>query len=302
MKILIVDDEEINVEIIERYLEEEGGFTPITASDGEEGWEKLQQNPDISVVLLDRMMPKLNGIEFLERLKLDSQYKDLPVIMQTALADSKSFEEGIRAGAYYYLSKPFKRNVLLAIIYAAIQDGQYLNEITEEVHKHRQSMGLMERAFFKFKTIEEAQNLAYFIAGSYPDPERAILGLSEILINAVEHGNLGIGYTEKGRLMTEGKLIEEIKRRQRLPENIAKSVYMSFQRNDDELSIVIKDEGCGFDWQDFIEMRPSRASAPNGRGIMMAHTMSFDEMVYSDPGNEVECKTFLKKEKLRKVG
>ena len=150
-------------------------------------------------------------------------------------------------------------------------------------------LGLLNKASFEFQTMEEAQNLAYFVADSFPNPEKVVLGLSELLINAIEHGNLGISYNKKSELMMNGKLHDEILHRQSLPENQKKRAQLFFEKYPEEIKVTIKDEGDGFDWNEFIEMRPDRATNPNGRGIIMARMMSFDSVEYKGVGNEVCC-------------
>ncbi len=87
--------------------------------------------------------------------------------------------------------------MLLAIVGTPLQDAASKKKLRAEVSKHRGVMGLMEEARFRLCTFEEAKNLAFLIANCFPDPRSAVYGLNELLINAVEHGNLGITYDEK---------------------------------------------------------------------------------------------------------
>lgn len=295
MLVLVVDDELINRELLEDYLGQEG-IQSILASDGKAGWELLQKEySKISLVLLDRMMPEMGGIEFIKRMKTYDNLKDIPVILQTAVADTASIVEGIDSGAYYYLTKPYKKDILMSVVHAAANDSRYKSEIINEVRKNKKMLGLLQEAYFEFSTVEEAQDLAYFLANSFPDPERVILGLSEVMINAIEHGHLGINYQEKGKLLVNGNLIEEIAKRQKIPANAKKKAKLHFTKNDREVVVNIKDEGNGFNWEEFLEIKPGRVMNPNGRGILMARSVSFDELSYIGNGNEVCCKVFLKK-------
>lgn len=106
IKILAVDDEEFNLMIIKAYLEEEG-YDVILAADGLQGLEQLQKHPDIAVIVLDRMMPNMDGMTMLAKVKADPVWNEIPVIMQTAAASSQQVLEGIQAGVYYYLTKPY---------------------------------------------------------------------------------------------------------------------------------------------------------------------------------------------------
>lgn len=293
MKVLVIEDEALNLEILSTHLTSEG-YDVLQAMNGREGMTILQANHDISLILLDRNMPIMNGIEFLHEYKKFPEFGNIPVIMQTAISDNEHVSEGIRAGAYYYLTKPYTKDVLFSIINAAITDSAFKNQIAGEVYKNRQMLGLLNEAFFEIKTMDEAQNLSYFLSNCFPHPETVVIGLAEIIMNAVEHGNLGITYHEKSVLMTSGKLRDEIAYRESLPENQNKKVYISFKKDKDALRVTVKDQGKGFKWQDFIEIKPERASDPNGRGVFMARTISFDELQYNDIGNEVCCVLKLK--------
>lgn len=286
IKILIIDDDALNVEILEEYLEEEG-FVTIKAYDGEEGWTLLQENKDVSLILLDRMMPKLDGISFMERLRLN--LKNIPVIMQTAAADHNSIVQGINSGVYYYLTKPFSQDLLSSIVNSALNDGRYKKDLLNELKRTQGAISLISKVEFKFKRLDEAADISCCLAHMYPEPEVVILGISEILTNAVEHGNLGIGFEEKGSLLIKGKLSSEIDRRLELPENQNKFVTITLVKKDGEIVLSVKDCGNGFKWEPFMELQPHRADKPNGRGIMMAKILSFNNMEFRDGGREVVC-------------
>src|SRR5688572_31785052 len=103
--VLVVDDNEFDQVLLQAHLEA-AGFGLEFAHDGVEAWEKLKQSPNgFDVVLLDRAMPKMNGLELLTRIKSDPELRVIPVILQTASGDRSQILEGVRAGAYYYLVK-----------------------------------------------------------------------------------------------------------------------------------------------------------------------------------------------------
>lgn len=287
-KILAVDDEAFNLDIINDYLSNDG-YEVIGAADGLMALKELEANPDIDAIVLDRMMPNMDGLEFLKKVKQDPAYRDIPVIMQTAAALSEQVLQGIQAGVYYYLTKPYGNDMLLSIVRAALQDAKNKKEMKNEVRLHKRALGMMEQSRFRFRTLEETKNLAYFIASCFPEPEKTVYGLSELLINAVEHGNLGITYAEKTKLILSGSWQEEIERRLKLPENIEKFAYLAFEIVDNTIRIHIKDQGKGFDWQQYLEIAANRSTDPHGRGIAMSKMMSFHTMEYIGSGNEVVC-------------
>jgi two-component system cell cycle response regulator len=117
-RVLVVDDEPINRRLLARYLEREG-HEVATADDGAVGWELLRSQP-FDVVLLDVMMPEMDGYEVLERLRADPDLRHLPVIMISALEETDSIVRCIELGADDYLPKPFKPVLLRARINAGI--------------------------------------------------------------------------------------------------------------------------------------------------------------------------------------
>jgi len=113
-KILIVDDElEFNVLLQTRL--EACGYETVTAKDGEEGLEKVEsEKPDL--IVLDVMMPKIDGFEVCSTLKNDARYSKIPIIFLSAMAQQDNFRTGKEAGADAYIVKPFETPVLIAKI------------------------------------------------------------------------------------------------------------------------------------------------------------------------------------------
>ena len=287
--ILAIDDEPQNLRLLQLYLSDTD-YTVLTAENGSEGWKLLVTYGDrVSVILLDRMMPVMNGMEFLARLKKDADFAHIPVIMQTAAAETHLVVEGIQAGVFYYLSKPYSEELLLAIIQAALQDHIAHDALLAEVKKYKRLAGLITQCQFSLRTLDEARDLAAFLANCFPDPSRMALGLSEILINAVEHGNLSISYEEKSELQKRGAWESEIQRRLALPEYANKQVQVQYTTSATEIAVTVCDEGKGFDWRPYLEVDPARATDTHGRGIALARMISFDEVRYAGTGNQVTC-------------
>ncbi len=143
-------------------------------------------------------------------------------------------------------------------------------------------------------TLDEASAAADFLANFYPEPERVRFGIHELAINAVEHGNLGIGYDLKTELVRQGKWLDEVERRRNLPHNINKKAHIRFRRYSDNISLTISDCGNGFDWRKYLEISPEQLTANHGRGIAIAAAMSFDSLDYAVSGSEVICKVALR--------
>jgi len=113
-RILIVDDEDGIVKLVKMYLEHHR-YEVITADDGQEGLEKAKTDkPDL--IVLDLMLPKINGYKVCGLLKKDTRYVKIPVILFTAKTQEKDAKLGEEVGADAYLTKPFEPEVLLAKI------------------------------------------------------------------------------------------------------------------------------------------------------------------------------------------
>ncbi len=112
-KILVIEDDNLFREVLSELLSLEG-YGVIQAADGEEGWEKLKEIPD--VVLLDRVMPKMDGIELLKKIREDPYYSAIPVVVLTGMSEEESQLEGLALGADDYLVKTLNTEILLAKI------------------------------------------------------------------------------------------------------------------------------------------------------------------------------------------
>ncbi len=129
-KVLIVDDLSTNVELLQVYLEEEG-YSILTASNGKEAWKITQQElPDI--ILLDVMMPVMDGYEACRLIKSNPSTENIPVVMVTSLNEVSSRIAGIEAGADDFLSKPFNIYELLARVRSLIRIKKYNSQILDQ--------------------------------------------------------------------------------------------------------------------------------------------------------------------------
>jgi CheY-like chemotaxis protein len=288
-RLLVVDDEEINREIIREYLGGED-CELIEAEDGARALQLLAQPARFDAVLLDRMMPGIDGLEVLQRMKADPRLADLPVIVQTAAAAHQQVAEGLKLGAYYYLTKPYHRDSLVAVVHAALALTSQRQDLERQIHEQHGVMHLVEHARYRLRTLEEARCLAAALGAACTAPERAGMGIAELLVNAIEHGNLGITFEEKAELLSAGRWKKEVELRLALAENAGKCVEVGFWREGAELVVRVRDQGKGFDPTRFLSLDESRAFYPNGRGIALARQIAFASIQYVGCGNEVEVR------------
>ncbi len=282
--VLIVDDEYAFRLALQHMLEDEGCHV-IAAGDGTEAQNILQSHPDaISVVILDWIMPQMSGIELLRWMKSQHVIEHIPVIMLTALGDPERVKEGIDAGAFYYLVKPFQRPLLNSILRAAVSDYHTSRQLLERLRKHERPLAFIEEATYRIRTLDEAQELSVVIASATPDPEHSMV-ISELITNAIEHGNLGITYEEKGSLLDQNRWEREVEHRLAQPENATKQVIVRLRKDQNALRVEIEDAGEGFEYNRYLRIDESRLFDNHGRGIAIAATTL--NLRYEGPGNKV---------------
>ncbi len=121
-KVLIVDDEVDLVETLRFSLENEG-FTVLVSYDGEDALNQARkENPDL--ILLDLMLPKLDGYKVCRLLKFDERYKHIPILMLTAKTQEKDKLLGKETGADEYITKPFEINELLEKVKSYLKEKE----------------------------------------------------------------------------------------------------------------------------------------------------------------------------------
>jgi len=286
-RVLVVEDNALDRALLQAHLQRLPAELEF-AGDGVEALEILDRNAArYDVILLDRTMPRMNGLELLARLKADPRCRTIPVILQTGCVGREEMLEGIRAGAYYYLTKPYNADVLRMVVQTAVADNTEIRRLQSQLDRGMKSLRLARSAVFTLRTIDDARDLGATLARACPDPESAVIGLTEILVNAVEHGNLGITYDEKSELRSQSIWEAEVQRRLSLPEYAERAAEVRFERGDGEVRFIVRDCGDGFEWQRYFDIDPARAFDTHGRGILMARHFSFHSLEYRGCGNEV---------------
>jgi adenylate cyclase len=169
-RILAVDDVPANLDILKVRLEAEG-YEVFTAVDGEQGLEKVRElEPDL--VLLDILMPKLDGIAVVKRLKSETGGRFVPVILVTAKADTRDVVQGLNAGGDDYLTKPYEQAALLARVRSLLRIKELHDKSQQQAEQlERQSEQLAnwnrlleERVAEQMTKIERISQLQRFLA------------------------------------------------------------------------------------------------------------------------------------------
>ena len=168
--ILVVDDVPDNVEILQMRLESQG-YEVVTAGDGVEALEKTRElRPDL--ILLDIMMPKMDGIETVKRLKADASLPFIPVILVTAKADGADVVAGLESGGDDYLTKPVDHAALSARVRAMLRIKALHDTVQAQARRLEEqsaelaawSKTLEERVVAQVSEIERIGRLKWFLA------------------------------------------------------------------------------------------------------------------------------------------
>ncbi|HEY6953028.1 MAG TPA: response regulator, partial [Bacteroidota bacterium] len=170
--ILIVEDDPTMCLLIKRMLEQDA-YEILVAVDGVEAQAIMKSSKrEISAILLDWQMPRMNGIEFLRWIKKEADYEHIPVVMETSMVAPEDIKEGIDAGAFYYLTKPMEEKVLRAIVRAALWDLHEKKSLLEKIRRGNNPFKHLVEGRFRFKTTEEAEFLAIAIANASAVPQK----------------------------------------------------------------------------------------------------------------------------------
>ncbi len=263
---LIVEDHQDQAEMVARLLKLRD-YESILAETGEQGLRLAREHvPD--VVLLDLMLPDINGFDVCRQLRSDRSTMLTPIVMLTALGDSENRVHGFRVGANAYVSKPYGiEDLFLAISAArAWRAGMDEENMQGEIHVELNS----EIAF-----LQELNDFLMNLCKSTPFSSEQMFQLRQAVLemgqNAIEWGNR---------------------------HRVEQLVHIRYRLFDDRVEIVVRDQGSGFDRDrlphaaaeddpvSHLDIRDQLGLRTGGYGLMISRGM-VDELRYNDLGNEV---------------
>lgn len=285
MKVLLVEDDAASLSYLEVLMKREG-HEYRSATDGKAGLKTFHEfNPDI--VLSDINMAHMNGLEMVERIRQNKP--GAIIIMLTAYNSEEYVIKAMKVGANNYLKKPVSKNSLISLL------RKYTSVIEAKKIKSSICQYQTEHSFvLKFKTnTESVSSLVNFLVKESSDKfteEQKLdikLGLGELVLNSVEHGNMGITYEEKSTAVIDGTLQSLYAEKMEHPDIKNRYVTIAYNQTQCGAEWEITDEGNGFD-PDCIPNPISEDGIMrlHGRGIFICK-FQFDEMEYIGKGNKV---------------
>jgi DNA-binding response OmpR family regulator len=263
---LIVEDDPDQAELVARLVRLRD-LDAVVAGTGRKGLELARRiKPD--VVLLDVMLPDLNGFEICQRLRGDRDTMLTPIVMLTALGDNTNRLRGFRVGANAYVAKPYGPDELFEAISKARawRTGMEQDQIQGEIHVVLHS---------EIPFLQEVNDLLMSVSKAIPFSNEQVMQLRQAVMemgqNAIEWGN-----------------------RHRSEE----LVDITYRIHPDRVEIVVKDQGAGFDRDQLphaataddpiahMDVREKLGIREGGFGLLITGGM-VDEMRYNDVGNQV---------------
>lgn len=164
--ILVVDDEQDILDLIEYNLQQEG-FDVLKAEDGQEGIEMAREHHP-NLMLLDIMMPKMDGMEVVERMREDEDLKRTPIIFLTARGEEKMEVEGLNKGADDYITKPISTSTLISRIKAVLRRFDKTEVMNNKIAVHDiiidKDRYIVTQGDEKFQLPRKEFELLYFLA------------------------------------------------------------------------------------------------------------------------------------------
>lgn len=285
--ILIAEDELAVRQLLFDQITEDLGYRVTLAANGREALDLFKSDP-ADVILADVRMPNLSGLELLREVKRINPR--VPFLIMSGQGDVEDTITALRAGAQDFFQKPFKMSRLMASVERAFTQISALR-------LRRVARAYLVDEAQRFVIPNELEIVPHIIAemtGSLEnDPGMAVgeleairASLHEMILNAIEHGNLEINYDEKSVLMeSPDGWRAEVLRRATSPEFHGRTVTIECENSPQSVMFRVTDQGNGFVHDDLPD--PTQFThVLHGRGILIAR-VHMDQVFYNEKGNQV---------------
>ena len=288
-RLLVVDDEEMILSLLKSWLERETHFECEFFSSGEAALA-FYEDKGCDVLLTDIRMPGMDGIELLRSIKQVD--RDVAVIVMSGYSEVNSVIEALREGVVDFFKKPFE---MRSVIDCLNRTFQRLN--VEYSRQEAISYLASESQTFRIpNSFDAADQVALDLTRQLAEKdftddaiiESVRVSLNEMIINAIEHGNLEVSYEEKSRIIEDFEAYGAfLKKRAEQPRFRDRRVEIEYSMTADAITFVVRDQGDGFDHDNLPDPTdPENLLNCHGRGILMT-TIYMDEVRYNEKGNEV---------------
>jgi two-component system, cell cycle response regulator len=217
-RILLVDDQHLSRQIIKKLLGD-SSYDYVSADSGSAAFTALEEDPDIDIVILDLVMPEVDGFHVLQTLKADSRWKDLPVIIVSHVEDLESIERGLQLGADDYFKKSFSeedRRIIIPLKVKHLLDMKMVRDELLGSLKHAEQLSTVDE-------LTDLYNYRYFLERLAEELARATryerpLTLLMLDLDNLKSVNDKHGHLTGSRLLKEvGRLLKTLARKSDIP-------------------------------------------------------------------------------------
>lgn len=292
--VLVITDDRAARMLLTRTVMAMGHSASAAGSGGEAIAMLHEAARTLDAIVLDYDLADVSSLALVARIKGDPALASVPIIMLTGSEAQQAPQQALQqtqraveAGVFYSLPREGSAGLLGSVLASALNERAQRRALMAELSRRDNAGRHIRTCTLSLRNLTEAQDIACFLATCFPQPDRVVTGLIELLVNAIEHGNLDIGFEEKGRLLATGRWIAEIEHRLSQPEHAYKTVDVIYQHKADGWYVQISDKGAGFSWKKYWHIDPARAGDGHGRGIARARLTSFDKLAYNEAGNQV---------------
>ncbi|MBI2191742.1 MAG: response regulator [Planctomycetes bacterium] len=284
-KVLVIDDEAVVRDTLGTFLRHRG-YRVATAPDGLKGLELFRQDRP-SIVFTDLRMPGSDGLDFLRKaMRIDPHAH---IIFITGHGEEKDILDALHSGARNFFRKPLNFQEVIEAL-SALESRVMAEEGTRFEYAFVVSQ---DEALVIPNDLSVVSGVVNHITANLPHffDEQTVHGIQgaliEMIVNAIEHGNLGISYEEKTRALENEKLADLISTKSQQPLLASRRVHIHYLFNAEEVRYTIEDEGDGFNIHDVPDPgHPDNLWLGHGRGILMTRAL-MDEVHYNEKGNRV---------------
>ena len=284
MKILYVEDDE-HIQWLTSTILTSLNHEVSPASDAAQAWRMLEQNPKhFDCLILDKNMPQCSGLELLRAIRSSAWHYDIPAIMLTAEAGNNCLIECLEGGVNLYLTKPATQELLKAALEQVQAEMEKRLGLLNQSKQFSNALSCMSHAHFRIQTPSQASSLAWLLSQQAQQTDHTYLGILEILINAIEHGNLHLKPSERKSLLSKDDFRQELELLSKQSPFCTKWVEVDFSSDDCFATIEVTDQGFGFDWQSSLNQNHSAKSWANVRGFHKIKNAGFINLHYRNNG------------------
>lgn len=286
MKNILIIEDDIEIVTLVKKLLSGKNMNLFHTENAEDAMEILVEDPrKFDTILLDKALPGTDGIELIKKIKVHKANIISPIVMISGDGNDEKISEAIRAGAYYYLTKPLRKHSFITVINKSIEYLENQVQGKKFFNKLLNGNGFVQEVKASVQSHKDILDIAYSLSFFFERPSIAFRGIYELVRNAVEHGVYEVG-SDKTTYLAEDDIGDyldtfSVKNRKKV------DVQILVKNLNGKTVIQIDDPGEGFEWSNFLTLDPANSNKLTGKGIAYASQVCFDEITYNKKGNSV---------------